>query len=156
MSAQSETTRVADAVRTLLLGGELGEGVRVERRWTPVLVTGRNGPEVLVPEDLTVDELLVTVTPVARKQKRLARRKRQRDHTIEVCVARRIAGDADSDAVDAVAELVEALVFDTERLPTLDAAALLEADNQALFVREHLEDSSVFVAIVHATYRLMD
>lgn len=150
----SEAVQIADAVGALI-NTFLGTELTTLRRWTPLLLLGQNGPELLGVDDLNLQlaTAYAIVSPVGRRIARLTRSSVQRDHTIEIAVAKLAPTQELADLADSFSDAVELTVFAANRLPTYAGAALVGLEIPAPVVREQLASNRLFLSFLHATYR---
>lgn len=132
---------IADAVVASLNAGTFAQPVQAERRYQPTFE---------LPD---LAELKVSVVPKAVTITNATRTDGYFDCAVDVGVQKKIADDAE---IDAMVNLVEELAdhLRQKRLDDAPEAGFVSIANEPVFAPEHLDTQRVFTSVLTVTYRV--
>ncbi len=132
---------IADAVTSSLNAGPFNPALNAERRYQPAF-------------DLAeLAALKVSVVPKSVTISNATRESGYFDCAIDIGVQKKIADDAESDAlVDLVEKIADHLR--QKRLDDAPEAAFVSIANEPVFASEHLDQQRVFTSVLTVTYRV--
>ncbi|MCK6458217.1 MAG: hypothetical protein L6Q92_17020 [Phycisphaerae bacterium] len=132
---------IADAVTSSLNAGPFDPPLNAERRYQPAFDLA----------DLAA--LKVSVVPKSVTISNATRESGYFDCAIDIGVQKKIADDAE---IDALVDLVEQIAdhLRQKRLDSFPDAAFVSIANEPVFAPEHLDQQRVFTSVLTVTYRV--
>ena len=148
MSVPHPLIQVADAVVA-----ELASGLSLSafRHLRPIFRMGDNGPEPLSDEFRLADQNVVVI-PREQTRTRLTRDSWQFDRRVWVQVAQRVASQEEADSLSTVVGEIEAFLAQRALGDFADVKPM-EVVLETLYVPEHYEEASVYLAVLSLTYQ---
>lgn len=95
----------------------------------------------------------VTIVPRSLVPAQMTRSGRTMDVTVDVGIQKRVADDADIEAMADLGERVLGFLW-RHALATMPTAQFIEATNDPIMNSEHLQANHVFTGLVSVTYRV--
>lgn len=138
--------QIAEAVATEINAGTFTPAVTAVRSFRPQFDL----------KDLS--DLKVTVVPKAIEASPADRSRLQRDCRIDVAVQKRVSATDASAEMDDLLQLADDIVAHMARRPLADqpAARWLAVSQKPIYAVDHLEQYSVFTAVIELTYRIVE
>jgi len=135
---------IADAVVDALNAATLSQPLAAERHYQPVFD---------LPE---MDELHVSVVPKGVKVLASSRNQNQHDYAIDIGVQKRIADDAETDAMVLLTEqIADHFRLGRVQVDGVGSVPLLTVATDPVFAPEHLTEKRVFTSVVTLTFRVL-
>jgi len=135
---------IADAVVDALNAATLSQPLAAERLYQPVFD---------LPE---MDELHVSVVPKGVKVLASTRNQNQHDYAIDIGVQKRVADDAESDAMVLLTEeIADHFRLGRVQVDGVGSVPLLTVATDPVFAPEHLTEKRVFTSVITLTFRVL-
>jgi len=136
---------VADAVVAELNGHTFAQGFTAVRTYVPQY------------ELSEMNTLHVTVVPKSRTKTAAGRVPRTSEHTIDVAVQKKLAGEGtvDADPLMGLVEEIDAFFDIGKRLASYPNAVCVAVTNQPIFAPDHLEQMRQFTSVLSITFRVI-
>lgn len=135
---------ITDAVVASLNGGSFSQSFTAARHYQPVFD---------LPEMAT---LHVSVVPKAIDVLASTRNQNQHDYAIDIGVQQKVADDAETDALMALAEEIsDHFRLGRVQVTGVGSVPMLKVATEPVFAPEHLTEKRLFTSIVTLTFRVL-